>query len=348
MAGKILHLHLNQEYRYLMKYISLIFFAVILSIGCNNEFSLIADKEEIPVIFGFVSMSDTAQYIRVERAFRDESISAFDLAQIPDSLYYTDAIVSLTNVDTGVESILNRVDGNLEGYPREGGAFATAPNYLYKIKSENIDLIPGDTYRVSVKNADNVELASASTVLGELPDLNNPEEGDLFAFKYDGLTSISWREREDLVLYDINLFINIKERDNSDPNNDFINKKIVWNLVNNVDVEDNGNRYQFPGIDFYSFLLGELEQSEFIDRKFVDIEAELIGAGPELKEYVNVIQANTGITSSGEIPEYTNVENGYGIFSTRSSTLEVDVPLNTKTIDSLVNSVLTRPLNFQF
>lgn len=331
-----------------MKYLSVISFALLLALGCNNEFNLLADREEIPIIYGFISMSDTAQYVRVERAFRDNEISAFDLAQLPDSLYYADARVSITHVESNTEYTMQKVDGDAEGYPREDGVFATVPNILYKLKSEDITLVEGDTYRVTVHDANEDVLASATTILTDIPRLTNPREGIDYSFKYDGLSLIDWLERDDIAIYDVNFHFNYRERDNSSAENDFVDKTITWNIANNLEEGDNGSRYQYDGVEFYSFMLGALEQSEFLDRRFVNFDAELIGGGQELKEYINVIQANSGITSSGEIPIYTNVENGYGVFSSRSTDYVSDLVVATKTLDSLVNSQLTAPLNFDF
>ncbi len=326
-----------------MRYFITVIVVTAFALSCNNDFNLIADKEEIPVVFGFLSESDTAQYIRVERAFRDESTSAFELALIPDSLYYNDITVVITDLETNTDYNLQRVDGNLEGYVRDEGVFATMPNYLYKIKSEDIELVHGRSYRLSLLDANDQEFASSQTVLGQIPQMLNPEDEDDYAFSFTSPSLVKWREREDLVIYDVNFYFNIKERDNSSPTNEFVDKTLTWNLAKNVE----NFKYEFSGINFYNFLLAELDNSEFIDRRFVDFEAEVTGAGPELRDYLNVIQANTGITSSGELPTFSNIENGVGVFSTRSTATAVEVKLSQKTLDSLVNGGLTAPLNFQ-
>ncbi|MEZ5030008.1 MAG: hypothetical protein R2787_01275 [Saprospiraceae bacterium] len=57
-------------------------------VSCDNELDLVSDWKEIPVVYGFLSRSDTAQYIRVEKAFLDPATSAFVIAKNPDSLYF--------------------------------------------------------------------------------------------------------------------------------------------------------------------------------------------------------------------------------------------------------------------
>ena len=101
--------------------------------ACSNELDLTASYQDIPVVYGLISPQDTAHYLRIERGFIDEEIAPDVIAQNPDSLYYEDVMARLTRVSNGQSIEFIRVDGNDEGYPREDGAFANAPNYLYKI-----------------------------------------------------------------------------------------------------------------------------------------------------------------------------------------------------------------------
>ena len=100
--------------------------------ACNNDLELTENKEDIPIVYGFLSRQDTAHYIRVERAFLDPEKSPLEIAQNPDSLYYDDAIVQLKRLSNGEIFDFAKVDGTLEGYPRKEGIFATTPNFLYK------------------------------------------------------------------------------------------------------------------------------------------------------------------------------------------------------------------------
>jgi len=88
--------------------------------NCSNEIKLSSDWKDVPVVYGLISKNDSLNYIRVEKAFLDESKSALDIARIPDSLYYENLTVQLVSVDAVNPVTFNfeRVDGNLEGFPR--------------------------------------------------------------------------------------------------------------------------------------------------------------------------------------------------------------------------------------
>jgi len=106
-----------------MRYLAFCSLLVFLLSACDNELNVIEDRKDIPVVYGFLTASDTAQYIRLEKAFVDPTTSALDLAKIPDSLYYDDELVTveITDEDTDETYRLVRVDGNNEGYVRDEG-----------------------------------------------------------------------------------------------------------------------------------------------------------------------------------------------------------------------------------
>lgn len=327
-----------------MKYFIIAFLIIGTVLSCSEEFNLIAPKQETPIVFGFLSLTDTAQYIRVQRSFRDEEISAIDLAEISDSIYYSDATVTLTDVQENAIYTLQEVDGNLEGYPKEEGSFANDPNTLYKIMSDELNLVAGRDYTLTINTGEQGMVEASSTItLGELPKITKPKPVIDFGFSFEGESVISWREIEGIELYDVVWYINIKERDVTDIENEFIDRQLRWEVAKNVE----GERLFVPGIEFYAFLLQELEEDPFIVRRLLDMECEIIGAGEELLEFVNVAGANTGITSSGETPIYSNIDGGIGLFSTRNSARVIEVPLNLTSIDSLQNSILMEGLNFE-
>ena len=107
-----------------------IFFVVIIisltifSISCSNDFELTEIGPDVPVVYGIISAQDTATYIRVEKAYIDENIGGDILARDPANLYFEDINVKIRHIATGKEYNLNKVDGNLEGYKREEGAFS--------------------------------------------------------------------------------------------------------------------------------------------------------------------------------------------------------------------------------
>ena len=62
--------------------------------------------------------------------------------------------------------------------------------------------------------------------------------------------------------------------------------------------------------------------------------------------FIRVNQAQTGITALQTLPEYTNIEGGLGIFSSRKYKVREDLGLTNISLDSLSCGSVTRNLNF--
>ena len=77
--------------------------------ACDNTLVVTDKWKDIPIVWGFLSKSDTAHYIRVEKAFLDPNTSAYTIARIPDSLYYENAVVTLKRIASGQVFTLTRV-----------------------------------------------------------------------------------------------------------------------------------------------------------------------------------------------------------------------------------------------
>ncbi len=320
-----------------MRYI-LFVLLVLFVLSCDNELDLIAENREVPVVYGLIDQTDTAQYIRVERIFVDKDIPPAEIAQNPDSLYYEDITVKLITQDDQ-EYILERVDGNSEGLERETGAFATSPNYLYKVLTSDLPLVENEEIRLRIEGIFEDTVVTSTTTIVEAPFLASPQNGDLISFIPNRSINIGWNPRENSVIYTALIHMNISEFVGTDETE----KRLTWLLVSDTDKRILEN----DGSDFYLFLVDQLEENSSITRKMNSLEFELISGNQEIAEYIRVGQANLGITSSGEIPVLSNIDNGLGVFGATHTHLRIGLQLSQISRDSLFNSILTRDLNFE-
>lgn len=314
--------------------------------SCNNDLELVAGWKEIPVVYGFLSTTDTAQYFRIEKAFIDESQAPAVIAQIPDSLYFRNASVELVLESTGQRFPLQRVDGNLEGYARKPGFFASAPNYLYKIRTDQLSLQTDKLYRLEVKDENGRLITSAQTpVVGTyVMQASNPQQ-EIF-FRYDRSLTFGWNSLEkSAYFYDLTLRIHIKEFTDNDPSS-ATPRVLEWPVERSFLRGGSQPRVQVPGIGFYRFLGQALEADPRISRKFESIDIIVDAGAKSLYDYLSVGQANSGITGAEFVPSYSNVDKGFGLFSSRSRLIAKDFSINLTTFDSLQNGIYTKDLNF--
>jgi len=325
--------------------------------SCSNDIDLTSEWKDIPIVYGLISKGDSANYIRVEKAFIDNDISALELAQNPDSLYYDNISVQIRSLDPNnpVTYDLNRVDGNMKGFVREEGIFANAPNYLYElVLPDDEELIGAQEYELVVNRGDNFELVTATALMVDDVDIRDPDSDPSTAnsvnWEQYGL-KVGWRGSNGAQIFDVTLFLNIEERDQSNPANVQI-VTLEWKIEENLPAVYVQNQVRMDTrlnkVDLFQYLSNRLENNPTIARKFLSFDVLVTGGGEALNDYISIGNANTGITSTQVIPTYTNLSEGYGIFSSKNSQFQEGYFLNSSTIDSLQTNPLTQSLNFQF
>ncbi len=332
-----------------MKHIRLLVILTILSTlwsSCDNELDLTAPWKDIPIVYGMLSPSDTAQYIRVERGFIDKDKSPLEFTKNPDSIYYKNATVQIKNLATDETYMLTRVDANLEGFARDTGIWAQSPNYVYKIKTVDISLSEGVDYQLIINKGDRLPETKVTTQLVGSPFLLTPlpnTKVDFNGKKY----IVVWKEAAGAKVYDIGVTLHYKENTADNPNQ-FVAKKITWKPVvgiNPIATGSGNKKKSFESKRFFHFLKEHLPVKN-VNRKFVSIDILVIAGGKEIKKYFSVNAANTGLTGSEVSTSYTNIPDGAGIFSSLSKYTQTDLELTDSTLDSLKSGYLTKELNF--
>lgn len=325
----------------------LFFFSILICVlmsSCANDLDLIAPRQDIPIVYALISPADSAQYIRVERAFVDESTSALEIARRPDSLYYSNATIQLQRNSTGEIYTFDQVNAADEGYEREDGAFASTPNILYKFITEDMDLRAGEDYTLLIdRGIEGLDQVSSEATMVSTPLITRPTSSGTIDFDYVQDFNIRWQKNDNNKIFDVDMIVNYVERDLSNLSAPVVNKSVVWQVGSNIEEEE----LRRVGKDFYSFLAGAIEEDVQKARFFQNITVVVYVGGQELLDLVRIGRANLGITSSNEIPQYSNLSEGLGVFTARNRVIKENVVLSIGTIDSLRNGSITGNLNFQ-
>lgn len=326
--------------------------------ACSNDFEVTAPWKEIPIVYGILSPTDSAHYIRIEKAFIDPVKSALDVAQIADSLYFPeDAItVWLERADNQSRIPLHRVNGALEGYPRNPGVFATEPNWLYKTDpGSGLSLLPGKKYKLVIERKDGKADITAETTLPNNFLILKPNITDIvprIAFASSVLTPIKWRTDGNGVFFNVTFIIRVNERN---LNGSLVNtRQFVWEAAKNIEripVTVGTDLYEgtvgISGNSFYNFLAQHLSKPAANRyREFSTCDIILDGGGKEIKEYLVTADANGGITGAETFPNYSNISEGYGIFTSKNRTIGQGIRVDGITVDSMNLSSIADTLGF--
>jgi hypothetical protein len=316
--------------------------------ACSNDFELTEPSSDIAIVYGLLSAKDTANYVRVERAFIDENTSALTLSKDVNQLYFDNAKVTLTNVTKNQTFDMTRVDGNSEGFKRVPGTFADAPNYLYKLKANTHKLVEGDKYKISIFKGETLVSEGTTTVLRSYRDEDlSPVASTPLSFPYNSRATFSWVGDQLAVIHDLTLTINYRE----EKDGVITTKSVSWPVEKNFVKKEKSfpsNSVQVLGKEFYTFVKGAIDVDPLVKRYFKDIDITIESGGQEILDYVSVGQANLGITSSGEIPTYSNMSSGgLGLLSSKVKLERKKMTITPTSLDSLRRGQITKALNFQ-
>ncbi len=325
-------------------------------LSCDNEINIAADFANIPVVFALVDAGEEFNYFRIERAFIDENISPEILAQNPDSVFYGDNVrASVTNMTNGQTAVLTRVNLDDEGFEREDGPFVTSPNIGYRLEVAQLALGVNDILNFQLIGSDDLMLTEATaTVVGEHTIGSQPVNP--IRFRHDRELTLTLRSDEQAaVFYDLRLTFNYSEESVNNPGEN-VNRSIEWVVESELPRRTSsagGFQTQTTfriddGAEFYRFVAANIEEDPNITRRFLGIDLRYDAGGEDLFSFINIGQANTGITSGQIIPSFTNLTNdAVGVFSSRISTFnEESYGLDTEARDSLREGSITGPLNF--
>lgn len=335
----------------MMRNLFIILLTALTFAACKNDIDINAEYKETPIIYGLLNADSTTHYVKVYKSFLDEETSAIDIAQNPDSIYYSDSIILyIERQSTGQKTYLTKVNGddlNI-GKPMEDGLFANSPNILYTF---NQTLNKDDNYTLYFENPLTGKKAKASTRIVNDFQINFPFEGYKFNFTSPNNFEIQWRSAANSRINDVLLRFWYQEWNVNTPDNK-VWKNVDLRLANNVISNSSNGGEQLSatidGVRFYNFLKNTITVDADTRRQAPEECIELIFSvgGEALYNYIRVNQAQSGITSLQTLTEYTNVEGGLGIFSSRRFLKRGGIGLTNPALDSLSCGQTTRELNF--
>ena len=340
----------------------------LLAVSCSTDLDIAANWKEIPVVYALLNPTDTVHYIKVTKAFLDPKRSAFEVAQLTDSIFYKDSlVVSVKRKDqwgnVAQEYFPTLVDGNLIGLAKDSGTFANQPNWLYQLPLtiDNSKNGPDESYELIVQNVSSGLTASATTKAVKQFNLSYPPEDSNYLLPAAYINTINeteykdmrvaWKNAQNGRYYEMKIEFTYIEFENipGAPKDTIV---IEWKPVGNVSSTSISAgetlEVSLSGESFYNFLSKTIGEKPNYTRSLpkFPVKFNFFVAGQELYDLLRVTQAQSGITGLQASPDYTNIENGLGLFSSRYNYTTIGFGFNANSIEVLVCGDITSNLNF--
>lgn len=332
------------------------------TLSCETEIDLISDEGDVPVVFALLDPDKPAQYLKINKTFVGEK-DAQVLAKDPSSFNYKEG-----DIDVRLEGYLNgnreqtlralRTEHNPKEETRangEPGIFSTENNVLYVVNTEVDKINPTYTYQVKIDNHVTGQLVSGETAI--IDDfsagyLTNPRAAGSVSFAngrggyFDYV--FEWTSIEDAKRYEVYLQMHYREAELSggEPGELQLIEFYLGDVVTSSTEGREKISLILKGETFYRRLNTAFSKKE-PKRWFVDnFSLRFIVGGQELHTYITVNQPSEGIVQ--EKPEYSNVNNGLGIISSRREFIFDGIYMNPLSVDELLAGKYTRGSNLIF
>lgn len=329
--------------------IGILLISIVFVSSCKTDFDVNADYKDITLVYGLLDQYDTAQYLKVNKAFLGDA-NAYEMASKSDSVNYATATVFIAPVDNGTEGEKIYFDQTSE-IAKLPGTFATDKNLIYKSKAA---LNPNFKYKLHVIVGG--KHVTSETELIQDFSVNKPWPGSIVNFsKYDSKLLVEWQSAKNGKIYEVTLRLHYLEEDHNVSPNVTTEKSIDWVLPTKTSSGVEGGetiKLEINNESFFNHVSSMMQPLPNVTRiiQKASIDFMFLVGGEALNTYIEVSRPTSGLNQ--DKPAYTNIENGIGVFSSRLHYTRDRKPdlfgrrISDETLDSLANGVYTKNLGF--
>ena len=317
-----------------MKRIYLLFIIIII-IGCDTDFDVNSDWKETTVVYGLLNASLDTQYIRINKGYLG-NMSAIDMAQYSDSIHFNPDHLKVELHKLQFDDTLISISLDTVIVDKEEGLFANDNNIVYEALTPSNFLRSDRQYVLTIKNIVSDNFVNAMTEVVSGFSFLNFNSAYKFGF-YNGALpdstkfrskTLEWNKVENGMIYQLDVRFNYIENDDL--------KHLVWTqpLVTFTGIKMNT---KLEGVKFFNFLSNNLENDDSLLREFVNLDLIMTIGTQDLNTY---IQLNTPVSSIvQERSEFSNINNGIGLFSSRYTHTEFDIDLTDDSKQYLIDEL---------
>ncbi len=321
--------------------------------GCDNEINIAADWKETAVIYGALNPNQTKNYIRIQRAYLDQDQAAVAFSNNIDSLYFDTLVVTLDEFVNGSYSqtySFKKINGNNIGMEKDSGLFYNDDNYLYELSDpiKPSQFATDYKYRIVVRNPQSGYVCQSSTMSVGQAEIKGPvsNNGGTIYFLNESIP-VTFQEGKHARAYKVELDFRVKETRKDDPSIEQITD-YKWTLVNLGKTQSlrgfELGRYLVASSGFFATLASVIPENESLQRRLVNFDLTFYGISDDFNTYLSVNKPSIGIVQKK--PEYSNIENGIGLFASRNITSFTNLNFHSSTTGLIQTNEKTRNLGF--
>ena len=308
-------------------FIILIGFVVLFS-ACETDVDVNAEWKETTVVYGLLDANADTQYIKINRAYLGEG-DAEMMAQYSDSINFNPDELDVRLHKMSSNDTLASVPLDTVLLEKQDGLFSSDNKIVYTV-ANNDDFFSDDyRYILTIKNKKSGNKVYAETEVIDNFSFYNFNTGFKIGFynpgQPDSLKFLSktmeWQKVKNGEIYQLDIKFNYTENG--------VAKYLVWSQPLEVFSGASFMQSKLEGVRFFNFLRQNLVKDNSVVRQFMDIELVMTVGTENLNTYIRLNLPITGIVQ--QRPQFTNIDNGIGIFSSRYIYVEDPIDLTNDT-----------------
>lgn len=303
----------------------LLFISVILSIiilnSCDNSVQIFTDGEEVTAVYGYLDVDADTNYVKITKSFTGNAVDLAPDYSASNYDYKLDVrlIGKFASNPGFVKTVMLDTTSVFKPYDPEGMFYSGVNQVLYYTTEK---LLENQEYQLVITRKDGEVIKSKvkticnSTV--KKPHMNISFESPL-------TSKIEWRSsklNQLAAYYEVIGYFHYKQIDPGQTDITYHTMKWFLGSGTGESMYNSSTFNMFVNYTpsaFYTKLAAEdniANNTSTYTRRFVDsFEIVITSTGDELYNYILIQNSGSAIMDT---PEFTNIENGVGIFSSRS------------------------------
>jgi len=312
---------------------------ILATTACNNKLNVLAPYKNITVVYGLMDQSDTAHYIRVNKAFLGNG-NAYTMASQFDSSYYPANQLSVQLLcfnSQGTQSATINLTAD-SSIPLPPGTFSYPKQILYKTKAKlnQIDNFGGsNTYELVVTNKKTKDVVTGSTQL--LPDVTFTDglNGTQLIINSSSTnpTALKWYSTTGARIYQLTIRFWYYQKTSTASGEQYLDWVFAPETAGTLQGGQN-MEYTYNQQAFFQLVKTSVPIIPGVYRKADSMSVVFTSGSDDFNTYIQLSQPSLGIDQ--DVPSFSDVKNGIGIYTSRHTQI-ITKQVYQQVYDTLVN-----------
>lgn len=295
----------------------LILLALFSLVSCEEDFDLNAPYKDITVVYGLVDPSEDTIFLKINKAFLGDG-DVLQMARIEDSSVYVNGLQAVVEEWENGTFMKSYTLDTINITNKEEGTFYNPYQIIYYTPFEPVF---SRSYILKV-NVNGKAVTGTTNLVNDFA-VSKPSAGSKFIqFRKDTEGSVDWESAKNGKRYEVVIRFKYKEVFLSTP--DTLYTYVDWYMGTKKSVTDKGGEDMtvvYNNNGFYTLLGDQIpyedptKEADVKERYTNDVDFLISVAGTDLNTYMEVNEPSNSIVQ--DRPDFTNLSNGLGIFSTR-------------------------------